>query len=162
MGSLKYQDGIAKLLYFGIGVRNIVHTLVSTDEGTSLLGLCATLSECFHKDYAAEVMWNIAKTLSPPGEIKPSVEQWQAIVGVCSGTLSTSLFPLSVEKLLRLDPGEGNWENGNFRSKIDNRGCPSAEDLAKVYHRIRERRIRETRIHFCRRMHGRRLACRRL
>lgn len=49
----KCFPGFGDALWFGFGVKSFVNTLSTTDERTSLLALCATLSECFDETFAA-------------------------------------------------------------------------------------------------------------
>jgi hypothetical protein len=115
-------------------MRAFVRTLVLTNEGTSLLALCASLAECFHEDLAAEVMFQILKAYQAPGELTPSMAQWSMIIRACSGALATSKFPVLAEGFMRLDPGSARTTmlNLSLQQFPFVRGCPLPEDLAAV------------------------------
>lgn len=132
--ALRCQNGIANTLWFGFGVKALVRTMILTNEGTSLLALCACLGECFHEDLAPEVMFHIVKAYGAPGELTPSAAQWTAMIKACSGSLATSKFPLLVEGLMKLDPESGRTSNlvENFQQWPFIRGCPLPQDLASA------------------------------
>jgi hypothetical protein len=101
--ALPSHGGYGNFLWFGFGIQSFARTLGATNQGCSLLALCATLAECYHEDFSANVMHNIVLQYNPPKQLTPSLSQWLMIIRACEGFFSTTKFPLLAEGLMRLD-----------------------------------------------------------
>jgi len=128
LAALPSHGGYGNLLWFGFGIQSFARTLGATDQGCSLLALCAALAECYHDDFAADVMHNIVLQHNPPDQLTPSLNQWLMIIRACEGVLSATKFPLLAEGLMRLDlrppRSKAAWLAISFRE------CPLPEKLA--------------------------------
>ena len=132
---LKYFSGYAKALWFGVGVQSLVRMMARTDQGRIWVALSAALSECYHEDFAAEILHQMALSLEPPGRLTPSVSEWYMIVKACQGTLSQTDFPVRAEALMSLDPSVSMGSMSSVVSSriwVGNRGCSAAKDIAAV------------------------------
>lgn len=102
MGKLQAFSSFGDLIWFGVGVRHILRTLVQTSQGASLVALCAALAEGHSIPTAALMIFEMSKVLGSPDEIRPSFAQWQALVKVCSSVLTVTTFGVRLQQLLNL------------------------------------------------------------
>ncbi|KAL1632901.1 hypothetical protein SLS56_003186 [Neofusicoccum ribis] len=92
MSTLKMHGSFGNVVWFGVGIRHILRTLVQTSQGASSVALTAALSEGFSTHVAALVLYELPKFFGSPADLTPSFAQWQQYVQVCSGIVSTSGF----------------------------------------------------------------------
>ncbi|KAH8179398.1 hypothetical protein LIA77_00917 [Sarocladium implicatum] len=123
---LPMYRGYGNALWFGFGIDSFARILGKTDQGCSLLALCATLCETFGEDYAADTMHALVKLKNAPSNLSPSIAQWLMIVKGCAGVLSTSKFSLLVDGFLRL------ILRHPLRDSPQVLGPPRPQELAKV------------------------------
>ena len=97
---LKSYGGLGNVLWFGFGIKSLICALGTTDEGRSLLAICAALSECYHEDIAAEVMHNVVLLHNPPGALTLATSEWLSLMRACSGIFATTKFPVLAEGLI--------------------------------------------------------------
>lgn len=102
MGNLKAFSSFGDVIWFGVGVRHILRTLVQTTQGASLVALCAALAEGYSIPTAALMIFEMSKVLGSPDELRPSFAQWQALVKVCSSVLTVTTFGVRLQQLLNL------------------------------------------------------------
>jgi hypothetical protein len=138
INALPLYKGIGGVLSFGFGVEHLVRAMDKTQEGQALLILCASLSECYHPDHAAEVLVALVHTSRAPETLQPSVSQWRSLLDVSAGILSTTTFASHAEKLMSLFPaylslGYGGPSNSSQeRTQMRRRGCASPVSLAEA------------------------------
>ncbi|KAF3934778.1 hypothetical protein ABW20_dc0108884 [Dactylellina cionopaga] len=94
--------GFGDMLWYGFGISNPIRRLAVSEEGMLLCGLCGALSECYEKAYCAEVLNEMTRTMSAPGDLTPSLLQWEELAGLCSGFLARTVFPNLVDGFIRL------------------------------------------------------------
>ena len=102
MGNLKAFSSAGDLIWFGVGVRHILRTLVQTSQGASLVALCAALAEGHPVPTAALMMFEMSKILGSPDDLRPSFAQWEALVKVCSSVFTVTTFGVRLQQLLKL------------------------------------------------------------
>ena len=102
MLTLKSLSSFGQVLWFGVGVRHILHTLVQTSQGAASVALAACLTETHSAEFSASVFYEIAKLMGSPAELSPSFQQWEQYVRVCSGIFADTHFAHRVAKLARL------------------------------------------------------------
>lgn len=100
--NLKAFSSFGDVVWFGVGVRHVLRDIVQTSEGASLVALCASLSETFSIRNSALILHEIAGSLKAPGDLSPSMTQWEALVGTSSCVLRETTFGIKVQKLLDL------------------------------------------------------------
>ncbi|KAL8767879.1 MAG: hypothetical protein Q9209_005771 [Squamulea sp. 1 TL-2023] len=116
--NLQYTSMIGEMLWFGFGINHIIRSLMHTTEGATLVMLCSILSETRTTGLSARVLYELTTTYnstsSEATRLTPSLQQWQALVKVCAGCLSTTPFGTIVDQMVTLmshkkpsDPGGG-------------------------------------------------------
>jgi len=94
--SLKKLEGRSsykKLLWFGFGIKHVIHYLIDTEQGAACAALCAALAHHYPSDHAANVMTALCHERGAPNHLVPSIEQWRSLISVCEGSLAKSKFP---------------------------------------------------------------------
>ena len=102
MSRLRACSSFGDVIWFGVGVRHILHLLVQTSQGASLVALCAGLSEGHNVSTSALILYELAKRFSSPRDLRPSFKQWEALVKVCSSVFSQSTLGPRIHQLLKL------------------------------------------------------------
>ena len=123
MSGLRACSSFGDVIWFGVGVRHILRSLVETSQGASLVALCSGLSEGHNVSTSALVLYEMAKQFGSPRDLSPSFKQWEALVKVCSSVFSQSTLGLRIHQLLKL----GGYIGAN---KAEGAGHP--QDMAEV------------------------------
>lgn len=133
LGKLDSFNSFGDVFSFGFSPQSFVRTLSRTDEGGSLLALCAALGECFQEDLVAEVLHSLAQSYKAPESLTPSTFEWLALTNACSGLLSATDFPVLAEQLMSMAPNNGKFSSNHLTPfENDGRGFPSNDDLANA------------------------------
>lgn len=110
-GERRLQDSLSRLksfssfgdaIWFGLGVRHVIRTLVQTAQGASCVALTASLAEAHNVEVAALVLYNLAKIQNAPAELLPSFYQWKVLAQTCASVFKVSSFSLRVQTLLSM------------------------------------------------------------
>ena len=67
-------------LWFGFGIKHIVHTLSDSVEGLACIGICACLTEEFSSTVSARVLRELFLLYEPPADFTPALRQWATLV----------------------------------------------------------------------------------
>ncbi|KAH0537441.1 hypothetical protein FGG08_005749 [Glutinoglossum americanum] len=111
-----------KLLWFGLGLKHIIHELCDTERGAACVALSAALAVPYTSIQAARVWRELCVLRGVPHNLIPAAQQWATLVDVCSGCLSHSKFSHYFEQFsLFLVPKD--W---------DSRAPAPAKDIAKA------------------------------
>lgn len=102
MAGLKAYGSFGDVVWFGVGVRHILRELTATSQGASGVAITAALSEGFSKDFAAAVLYELAKLMGSPVELTPSYAQWQNYVQACSSLFCSIKFGERINQLARI------------------------------------------------------------
>lgn len=105
LDNMNAYAGLQGVLWFGFGVKHPARAIGTTEQGTTLVALCAALAECFPHETAAEIL-NDMVSLESNLDMTPSVGEWLALVKSCAGILSTTMFTVRAEKLMGLENSE--------------------------------------------------------
>jgi hypothetical protein len=127
ISKLKVTSSYNSVLWFGFGVKNIVRSLVETEQGIACVAICGCLSISYDEHSAAQLLREMARSRAAPEELKPSLSQWGALINACSSTLAASDFPNVVEGFSRLwweSPEDG--KIGILRSPASSQALSSA------------------------------------
>ena len=127
---LKSSGSFGNVLWFGFGLRHLVRDLQTTEQGFICLSLCTSLLECYHENLVSEVLNELTKTLKAPAELTPSVNQWNALLHACNGTLATTSFGQTLERLVQLNPHC--WRETIVNDHLKREGCASPKSIAEV------------------------------
>ena len=99
---LKKYSSYGDLIWFGFGVKHVVTDLAETEEGLTLVALCAALTTTYDSTYSARVLRELCVLHKAPQSFTPALRQWKAIVELCSGILTSSHFILVLNGFWRL------------------------------------------------------------
>lgn len=101
LSTLQSFSSYGKVIWFGFGVRNVVHDLASTEQGMTCVAICAALRVSYHTS-AAAVLRELSQRFGAPDGLLPALHQWEALLRVCTGALSASKFPRLVDGFSRI------------------------------------------------------------
>jgi hypothetical protein len=112
-GSARLADALSKLdsfpslqslLWFGFGLKHVVHILADTLQGAACVAVCACLSEVHSELRAAHIVDALASLLwaDEDEELRPSLTQWKYFIRSCQGLFAGSTFGLLAEQLMSL------------------------------------------------------------
>ena len=90
------------IIWFGFGVKHVVTDLAETEQGLTLVALCAALSSTYNSLYGARVLRELCGLCKAPQTFSPAVRQWKILVELCSGILNSGHFSLLLEGFRRL------------------------------------------------------------
>jgi hypothetical protein len=102
LSKLKSCSSVGKALWFGFGVKHLIWDLAQSERGLTCLALCASLTEVFSLDTSAAILAKIAEQLEVPQDRRPSLDQWNHLVGACEGTLALTTFSSEAENFINL------------------------------------------------------------
>ena len=89
---LKRYGSYGNIIWFGFGIREVVTDLANTEEGLTLVGLCASLSTTYDSLFAAKLIRELCMLCKAPETFRPALRQWKVLVELCAGILSGSQF----------------------------------------------------------------------
>ena len=89
---LKKYGSYEDLIWFGFGIKDVVTDLADTEEGLTLVALCATLSTTYDSTFAAMVTRELYVLCKAPQSFTPALRQWKTLVDLCTGMLTSAHF----------------------------------------------------------------------
>ena len=137
--AVRQSKGLASyrnVLWFGFGIKHIVHVLSATEEGEACAALLACLSECYSVSHVATILVEMTKivrmkqsTLTPP-----SLQQWRDLVDSCAGLVAKSNFAIHAEHLMSLDGNSTLTRDHSVEHNkvLKNRGVASAAAIGEA------------------------------
>lgn len=131
---LKSMNSIGNFLHFGFGIDSVVRNLAATEEGGILVALCASATESFATNHAANILWELIRTFKAPEKQRPSQLQWKALLQVCAGTLAETEFPALAEHLMHLCAENDRLAVGRYETEThrQTRGVSSPDTMAEA------------------------------
>lgn len=81
---LKKYGSYKDIIWFGFGIKDVVTDLADTEEGLTLVALCAALAATYDSMYAAMVIRELCVLCKAPQSFTPAIRQWKALVDLCS------------------------------------------------------------------------------
>ena len=106
--ALKKFGSYGDAIWFGFGIKHVVTDLAETEEGLTLVALCAALSSTYDALYGARVLREICCLCKAPQLFTPAIRQWKILVELCAGILTTGHFVLVLDGFRRLVSGRRN------------------------------------------------------
>ena len=100
MSKLRSFNSLSNALHFGLGISHLVRILARTEEGKMCVALCTSMSECYDKAIAAEILIEMVKKSRAPEDLCPSILECEALLETCAGVLAASQFPILAEKYM--------------------------------------------------------------
>jgi hypothetical protein len=102
LSSLKSFSSFGQVLWFGFGVRHVVHEITGTEEGMTCVAISAALQVSYNSLFAAEVFRELSQSHGAPDSLLPALHQWRALVEVSAGVLTASKFPRLLDGFARI------------------------------------------------------------
>ncbi|MCJ1430150.1 hypothetical protein MMC29_008066 [Sticta canariensis] len=99
---LKAYSSAAKALWFGIGFKHLIRTLMETEQGATFVAVSSCLMVSYDNQFSATVLKTLCDRSSVPEKLTPSLSQWIAFVKLCTPAVTGFQFPLLVEGFSRL------------------------------------------------------------
>ena len=105
---LKKYGSYKDIIWFGFGIKDVVTDLADTEEGLTLVALCAALATTYDSMYAAMVIRELCVLCKAPQSFTPAIRQWKTLVDLCSGMFANAHFTLVANGFRRLISGHSN------------------------------------------------------
>lgn len=103
--ALKKFGSYEDIIWFGFGIKHVVTDLAETEEGLTLVALCAALSATYDSLYGARVLRQLCCLCKAPQFFSPAIRQWKLLIELCAGMLSVGHFALVLDGFHRLVSG---------------------------------------------------------
>lgn len=107
---LRKYGSYDRLIWFGFGIKNVVTDLSETEEGLTLIALCAALSITYDSFTVAQVLRELCFLGQSSEGFTPALRQWRILVDLCAGILTIADFVHvlnGIRRLMQLDCGSG-------------------------------------------------------
>ena len=130
--SLKKYGSYKDIIWFGFGIKDVVADLADTEEGLTLVALCAALAATYDSMYAAMVIRELSVLCKAPQSFTPAIRQWKALVDLCSGIFANAHFTLVANGFRRLISGHSNHLIGRHTPTTHSALAEAILMLAKV------------------------------
>ena len=102
---LKKYGSYKDLIWFGFGIKDVVTDLADTEEGLTLVALCAALSTTYDSMFAVMVIRELCVLCKAPQSSTPALRQWKTLVGLYTGMLTSAHFVVIANGFRRLISG---------------------------------------------------------
>ena len=103
--ALKKFGSYGDIIWFGFGVKHVVTDLAETEQGLTLVAVCAALSVTYDSLYGARVLRELCGLCKAPQSFSPAIRQWKILVESCAGILTSGHFVLVLDGFRRLVSG---------------------------------------------------------
>ena len=100
--ALRKFGSYGDIIWFGFGIKYVVTDLAETEQGLTLVALCAALSSTYELLYGARVLRELCSLCKAPQAFSPAIRQWKILVDLCSGILNSGHFALLLDGFCRL------------------------------------------------------------
>ena len=117
--ALKKFGSYGDIIWFGFGVKHVVTDLAETEQGLTLVAICAALSTTYDSLYGARVLRELCGLCKAPQSFSPAIRQWKTLVELCAGILTSGHFNLVLDGLRRLVSG------GRNAPELEANRCPT-------------------------------------
>lgn len=129
VSKLRAFPSVDKVLWFGFGVKHLIHSLTETKQGVACIAIFASLAETYPVGISGKIVRELSLLEGVPPGLTPALRQWVAMVQSCAGVLAPTEFSLILNQLTLL----------YFRSRspqLHESSTPSA--IAQVLHGLIE------------------------
>jgi len=82
---LKQPSSRGDLIWLGFDIKPVILDLAETEEGLTLVALCAVLSATYDSTFAARVFRQLCILCKAPESFTPTIQQWKILVEECAG-----------------------------------------------------------------------------
>ena len=112
---LKAYSSAANALWFGVGFKHLIRTLMESEQGATFVAVSSCLLVSYDDEFSATVLKTLCDQSSMPEKITPSLSQWGAFIKLCAAAVTASQFPILVEGFSRLLKNNNATESGRQR-----------------------------------------------
>lgn len=102
VSKLKAYSSAANALWFGIGFKHLIRTLMETEQGATLVAVSSGLMVSYSCEFSAAVLKALCDKCLLPEKLTPALSQWGSLVKLCTPAVIASQFPILVEGFSRL------------------------------------------------------------
>lgn len=102
VSKLKAYSSAANALWFGIGFKHLIKTLMETEQGATLIAVSSGLMISYSCEFSAAVLKALCDKSMLPEKLTPALSQWGALISLCTPAVIASKFPILVEGFSRL------------------------------------------------------------
>ena len=102
VSKLKAFSSAANALWFGIGFKHLIRTMLETEQGATFVAISSCLMVSYDRQFSATVLKTLSNKSSMPEKLTPSLSQWAAFVNLSTAAVTASQFPILVEGFSRL------------------------------------------------------------
>ena len=117
--ALRKFGSYGDIIWFGFGVKHVVTDLAETEEGLTLVAICAALSTTYDSMYGARVLRELCGLCKAPQSFSPAIRQWKTLVELCAGILTSGHFNIVLDGFRRLVSG------GRNAPELEANRCPT-------------------------------------
>ena len=117
--ALKKFGSYGDIIWFGFGVKHVVTDLAETEQGLTLVAICAALSTTYDSLYGARVLRELCGLCKAPQSFSPAIRQWKTLVELCAGILTSGHFNIVLDGFRRLVSG------GHNAPELEANRCPT-------------------------------------
>lgn len=117
--ALKKFGSYGDIIWFGFGVKHVVTDLAETEQGLTLVAICAALSTTYDSLYGARVLRELCGLCKAPQSFSPAIRQWKTLVELCAGIFTSSHFNIVLDGFRRLVSG------GRNAPELEANRCPT-------------------------------------
>lgn len=102
VSKLKAYSLAANALWFGIGFKHLIKTLMETEQGAALVAVSSGLMVSYSCEFSAAVLKALCDKSLLPEKLTPALSQWGSLIKLCTPAVTASQFPILVEGFSRL------------------------------------------------------------
>lgn len=102
VSKLKAFSSAANALWFGIGFKHLIRTMLETEQGAAFVAVSSCLMVSYDQNFSATVLKTLCDKSSLPETLSPSLPQWSTFINMCTPAVTSSHFPILVEGFSRL------------------------------------------------------------
>ena len=102
VSKLKSYSSAANALWFGIGFKHLIRSLMETEQGAALVAVSSGLMVSYSCEFSAAVLKALCDKSLLPEKLTPALSQWGSLVKLCTPAVIASQFPILVEGFSRL------------------------------------------------------------
>lgn len=102
VSKLKAYSSAANALWFGIGFKHLIRSLMETEQGAALVAVSSGLVVSYSCEFSAAVLKALCDKSLLPEKLTPALSQWGSLVKLCTPAVIASQFPILVEGFSRL------------------------------------------------------------
>lgn len=102
VSQLKAYSSAANALWFGVGFKHLIRSLMETEQGAALVAVSSGLMVSYSCEFSAAVLKALCDKSLLPEKLTPALSQWGSLVKLCTPAVIASQFPILVEGFSRL------------------------------------------------------------